>query len=79
MRLYGESHDDLAAIRKPRLRVLELPKQTLGEACDTPFILVFDRCGDSMDLFGDIEDVAKRCGARSILAFADEIQLGDAE
>lgn len=68
---------DGAAPANPRLRVLELPMRHLGQASDTPFVLVLDRCTD--ELATNVEDHAthwrETTGAQAILVFAEAIDL----
>jgi hypothetical protein len=61
-----------------RLRVLELPMTSVGEVCETPFLLVLDKAADMAD--GPLaaltwDAVAQRCGARTVLITADEVEF----
>lgn len=60
-----------------RLRVLPLPEQRLGEAVETPYLLVIDRCNeDQATHFRQAtENVAEKVGARGILVFPGEVAL----
>lgn len=63
-----------------RLRVLELPAETVGEVSSSPFVLVFDRI-ESADL-DNVRTSARdkatldATGARGVLVFADDVELG---
>lgn len=61
-----------------RLRILALPAVTLGQASQTRYIMVFDRCGDAdlTEYLHNADDLAEKCGAQTCLAFAGEIELG---
>lgn len=62
-----------------RLRILELPARTLGEARETPFLVVFDRCSQQQyDMLLKAGDTLKSevAGASAVLSFTDEIELG---
>lgn len=60
-----------------RLRVLALPKQTLGAATAQPFLLVIDRCTPTQsEYMGDarLKDIT---GAEGVVVFEDEVDLDE--
>lgn len=60
-----------------RLRVLALPKQTLGAATAQPFLLVFDRCTpEQCDYLRGLE-LKTRVGAEGVVVFADDVDLDE--
>lgn len=64
---------------KMRLRVLELPQQKRGDAIETPFMFVLDRC--PVEAHAEINElmnhgqVVNQLGARGTLVFAEEVEL----
>lgn len=61
-----------------RLRVLALPKQTLGAASTQPFLLVFDRCTtEQCEYLHEIAEMKTQLGAQGVAVFADEVDLDD--
>lgn len=60
-----------------RLRVLALPKQTLGAATARPFLLVFDRCTLAQHDYLDALDLRTKVGAEGVVVFADEVDLDE--
>lgn len=60
-----------------RLRVLALPKHTLGAASTQPFLLIFDRCSEAQCAYLSDADLKATVGAQAVLAFADEIDLDE--
>lgn len=60
-----------------RLRVLALPKQTLGAASAQPFLLVFDRCATAQHDYLDALDLKTMVGAEGVIVFADEVDLDE--
>ncbi len=63
-----------------RLRVLALPKRTLGTAVEQPYLLVFDRCTSTqMDYLGDVdwETWKTTVGAQGIVVFPEEVDLDE--
>jgi len=65
---------------EPRLRVLALPPETVGDGTVTPFILVFDRIGQQVpDWFTEEQLAVMRVstGARTVFVFADPIEMLD--
>lgn len=64
-----------------RLRILELPPNRLGEASETPYALIFDRCGPAAGLDEQISSGKMRetTGAAFVLAFAGSVDLGEGE
>lgn len=60
-----------------RLRVLELPKRQLGQAVETPFLLVVDRIGndDLTESWRGSEGFSAQVGAAGTVVFRDEIDL----
>lgn len=60
-----------------RLRVLALPKQTLGVVSRQPFLLVFDRCTTVQRDYLGQSDLKTSLGAEGVVAFADEVDLDE--
>ncbi|MCX4232007.1 hypothetical protein [Streptomyces ortus] len=60
-----------------RLQILELPEVFVGEASETPFVLVLDQVDDELaeDITRWPEDVATRIGARQVLCFPGTIDI----
>ncbi|MFE3051591.1 hypothetical protein [Nocardia sp. NPDC059239] len=61
-----------------RLRILPLPANVLGQATQTPFCLIFDRCTEAdTNTITAMVDIGLKdsTGARSVLAFQSEIEL----
>ncbi|MET8648434.1 hypothetical protein [Nocardia aurea] len=58
-----------------RLRVLALPPRTLGEASETPFLLVFDRCADAGIADPFFTRLKETVGAEAVLVLAEEVEL----
>lgn len=70
-----------SANSKHKLRVLELPERKVGEAVETPFVFVLDRCRNLEDAhsfwknFMNAETAADRSGMKAVLVFAEEVEL----
>lgn len=60
-----------------RLRVLALPKQTLGAASTQPFLLVFDRCTATQCEYLRYSDMKEALGAAGVVTFVDEVDLDE--
>lgn len=60
-----------------RLRVLALPKQTLGAATAQPFLLVFDRCTDEQCEYMRDSRLKDITGAEGVVVFADDVDLDE--
>lgn len=67
-----------------RLRILELPKRSLGQATEVPYALIFDRCNDSQlgtlgysVEVGSLDHNAMKAatGAEFVIVFTDEVDL----
>jgi hypothetical protein len=64
----------------PRLQILPLPDVFVGEASETPFVLVIDQVDEATaDAFReDLEkagNIAEKIGARAVLCFEDTIDI----
>lgn len=68
-----------------RIRCMELPMEHEGETARTPFVIVLDRVGDALPRkeldagqpLGYVGDIRESTGARGVLVFEGEIQIGD--
>ncbi|UPZ27637.1 hypothetical protein MUK60_07295 [Streptomyces sp. LRE541] len=67
-----------------RLQILELPEVFVGEASETPFVLVVDEYEPRRYIMGpdqneqpinEFDGIAEKVGARCILAFADTVDI----
>lgn len=62
-----------------RIQILPLPPLTLGDATETPFVVVFDRLDDpiSMDEVAALRDMATAWGAKHSLSVGggDSIEI----
>ncbi|SNY84178.1 hypothetical protein SAMN04244553_3605 [Nocardia amikacinitolerans] len=60
-----------------RMRVVELPMTHLGEATNSPYLLVFDRCqpGEISTSQWQEQDIAGITGARGVLVFDYEVDI----
>lgn len=62
--------------KNPRLRVLELPMQHVGEYSDTPFVFVIDRAGTREEAMPEnFGEVVEALGAVGAIVFDTEIDL----
>lgn len=63
-----------------RLRILELPMRHLGEASETPYALIFDRCSESDgQSIQRAVQALKDTPAEFHLAFRESVELGEGE
>lgn len=65
-----------------RMRYMELPSQVIGDVCETPFILVIDRCSeDDLRRFNrdTCRQMSEETGARAVSVFASEVSLSQDE
>lgn len=61
-----------------RIRHFELPSERDAEdRYITPFVIVFDRCPDTVPHLDDLgQHIKEVTGARGVLAFTQEVELG---
>ena len=69
--------------RPPRLRILPLPAETIGEFTATPYLAVVDLARgtwlESARMTDELSRIKEEIGAKAVLVFADEIDLDGAE
>lgn len=63
-----------------KLQVVELPEQRLGDAVETPFLLVFSEVESGPELFEGLAEedrvrLREQIGARGFLAFEDPVEV----
>lgn len=63
-----------------RLQILELPMTHIGEATETPFVLVIDQCHlESLDAHSAVDEywqrVKEQVGARAVIVTNETIEI----
>lgn len=60
-----------------RIQILELPVAHVGEASETPFILIIDQVDDetAADIARWPDNIASRTGARHVLCFSETVDI----
>lgn len=70
-----ELEAQLPDVKPMRLRVLELPQRKIGEAIETPFCLVLDRCPEAKGALDAFGERARESGANAVFVFVGEVEL----
>jgi len=60
-----------------RIRFMELPMEHEGDRACTPFVIVLDRVPERIAEHVDRNKIKTQTGARGVLVFEEEIQIGD--